>query len=240
MRALARYSTPALTSLTVFAVACSDPVSPNPDASSFNAGASVADRKKPGTVPQPDVTPPTTPVLQAADVGRRHITLAWSSTDDRTYALIYSITVNGTVDPPSTQNTSRTFYPLQPSTTYAFTVRAKDNSGNVSDAGTLTVTTKALDPGDTQPPSAPTNVSAYDFGSGVEFQVTWSAASDNVDASSGLSYEVYVNGELSDSVFGKTQSINYGVPGTNTVAVIAIDSNGNRSSAGTTTIVLSE
>ena len=48
---------------------------------------------------------------------------------------------------------------------------------------------------------------------------------------------MYINGALSDVVAGKTQSTNYGVSGTNRITVIAIDSNGNRSEGGATTIV---
>lgn len=51
-----------------------------------------------------------------------------------------------------------------------------------------------------------------------------------------LQYEVYLNGVLSDVVAGKTQSNNYGVSGTNRIAVLAVDANGNKSEAGTTTI----
>lgn len=240
MRRFASYSTPALTALTAFSVACSDAVAPDGDILSLDRGVSAADRKKPAPPPA-DVTPPTTPALSATDVGSRHVSLAWSSTDDRTYNITYSITVNGTPDPDgSTYNTSRSYYVLQPSTGYTFTVRARDNAGNVSAPGTLTVTTRALDPNDRQPPSAPTNVGANDFASGTEFLATWTASTDNVDSQAALRYDVFVNGELSDVVFGKTQSINYGVNGNNTVSVIAIDANGNRSEAGTTTIVFNQ
>ena len=63
------------------------------------------------------------------------------------------------------------------------------------------------------------------------------ASTDNADSQADLLYEVYINGALSDVVAGKTQSTNYGVSGTNRITVIAIDSNGNRSEAGATTIV---
>jgi chitinase len=200
---------------------------------------SVAARKKP--VPPLDVTPPTTPVISATDVGRRHISLAWTSTDEGSAGapIYFNSTVNGGPDPYGfTWDHSRTYYALRPATTYTFTVRAKDYAGNWSaTSAPFSVTTTALDPGDTQPPSAPTNVAAYDFQSGDrEFQLIWAASTDNSDAQADLIYEVYLNGGLSDVVAGRTQSTNYGVSGTNTITVIAIDSNGNRSEAGTTTI----
>lgn len=57
---------------------------------------------------------------------------------------------------------------------YTFTVLAKDYAGNRSAPNApYTVDTKPLDPGDTQSPSAPTNVGAADYASGDrEFLVT--------------------------------------------------------------------
>jgi hypothetical protein len=240
MRTLAKYSTPALTGLTAFTVACSDAVAPDADRLSFDPSVSAAAKQKPGSVPPPpDTTPPTTPVVSSTDVGRRHISLTWSSTDDKTSILYYSITVNGAPDPyGSTWDKSRTYYALQPATAYTFTVRAKDYAGNSSaPSAPFSVTTQALDPSDTQPPSAPTNVWASDFSSGDrEFQLTWTASTDNSDSVADLVYEVYLNGKLIGVVAGKTQTTYYGVSGTNNISVIAIDSNGNRSQAGTTTI----
>jgi chitin-binding protein len=241
MHALAKYSTPALAGLMTFAGACSDAAGPDTNRLSLDPGASAATRKNPGSVPPPaDVTPPTAPVLSSTDVGRRHISLAWSSTDDRTGNIYYRITVNGAPDPYGpTWDRSRTYYALQPATTYTFVARATDYAGNLSaPSASFSVTTQALDPGDKQAPSAPANLWANDFGSGDrEFQLTWTASTDNADSQADLVYEVYINGALSDVGAGKTVSSNYGVSGTNRVTVIAIDSNGNRSEAGATTIV---
>lgn len=239
MHALAKYSTPALAGLIMFAVACRDAVGPDTNRLSLDSGASAAAGKKPGA-PPPDVTAPTAPVLSATDVGRRHISLAWSSTDDRTGNIYYRITVNGAPDPYGpTWDKSRTYYALQPATTYTFVAQATDYAGNQSaPSAPFSVTTRALDPTDAQAPSPPTNIWANDFGSGDrEFQLTWTPSTDNADSQADLVYEVYINGALSDVVAGKTQSTDYGVSGTNRITVIAIDSNGNRSEAGTTTIV---
>jgi hypothetical protein len=234
MRALARYSINALAGSVLVVVACREATGPDSERSRLDPVLAAAARK-PG--PAADITPPTTPLLSATDVGASYVSLAWSSTDDRTYSITYSITVNGAPDPNgATYRTSRIYNLLQPATTYTFTVRARDNAGNQSAAGELAVTTKPRTANDTQAPSAPTNVQAYDFGTGAEFQVTWTASTDNVDAQPEIRYEVYVNGELSDVTVGKTESINYGVNGTNTVSVIAVDAAGNKSAAGTTTI----
>ena len=241
MRTLAKYSTPALAGLTAFAVACSDAIAPDSDRLSLDPSVAAVSRKNPGLVPPPsDTTPPTVPQAWSTDVGRRHISLVWSSTDDRSGAPIYyNITVNGGADPYGfTWDNSRTYYALQPATSYTFTVRAKDYAGNWSvPSAPFTVTTRALDPSDTQAPSGPTNVWAGDFGSGDrEFQLTWTASTDNGDSQADLRYEVYLNGQLIDIVAGKTQTTDYGVRGTNTIAVVAVDSNGNKSDATSTTI----
>lgn len=187
----------------------------------------------------PDTQPPTAPVLSATDVGPTHITLAWSATDDGPSKLVYSITINGSPDPGGeTSSTSRTYSQLQPATSYTFTARARDSSANWSPVSELTVTTRSSDFSDTQPPSAPANVWAESYGD-LEFQLWWNVSSDNVTPQSNLRYEIFVNGRLENIIFGTGFSAsNYGVSGSNTITVIAVDGAGNRSAAGTTTIIL--
>jgi hypothetical protein len=63
--------------------------------------------------------------------------------------------------------------------------------------------------------------------------VTWAESTDDVDPQDAIRYEVYVNGELADLVFGVGSSISYGVFGTNVIEVYAIDAAGNRSAPAT-------
>jgi hypothetical protein len=63
--------------------------------------------------------------------------------------------------------------------------------------------------------------------------VSWAQSTDDVDPQGALRYEVYVNGQLADVVFGKGTSISYGFPGHNVVEVFAIDAAGNRSEPAT-------
>ena len=93
------------------------------------------------------------------------------------------------------------------------------------------VTTGPVDPNDTTPPTTPTHLqeSHYD----QEMNVTWAESTDNVDPQDAIRYEVYVNGELADIVFGTGSSISYGVFGTNVIEVYAIDAAGNRSEPAT-------
>lgn len=188
----------------------------------------------------PDTQPPTAPVLSSTNVGTTHITLAWSATDDDGPNLVYSITINGAPDPGgTTSTTSRTYGQLQPATSYTFTAQARDASGNLSPVSEpLTVTTRSNDFSDTEAPTAPANLWADSYGD-LEFQLWWTASTDNVTPQSSIRYEIYVNGRLENIIIGAAYSrSNYGVSGSNTVTVIAIDAAGNKSAAGTTTIQL--
>ena len=93
------------------------------------------------------------------------------------------------------------------------------------------VTTGSVDPNDTTPPTAPMHLqeSHYD----QEMSVTWAESTDDVDPQDAIRYEVYVNGELADIVFGTGFSTSYGVFGTNVIEVFAIDAAGNRSEPAT-------
>ena len=186
-----------------------------------------------------DVTPPSAPMISVTDVAPRQISVAWSSTDDSP-SLVYSVSMNGAPDPEgATSNTSRTFYLLEPATAYTFSVKARDNGGNWSAPSQITVTTKPIDPNDHEAPTAPANVRADGFSDGsTELLVTWTASTDNVDPQSQIRYEVFINGTLNEVVVGTNRTTTYGVLGTNTIEVFAIDAAGNRSPAGTTTVVI--
>jgi chitinase len=204
-----------------------------------SGNASAASNTVTATLP-PDVTPPAAPALSATDIGPTHITLAWSATDDDP-RLYYSISMNGNPDPNgATSSTSRTYYLLQPATTYTFTAKARDRGGNWSPVSApFAVTTKPRDASDTQAPTTPTNVYAGSFSSGDnEFEVTWTASTDNVDPQSLIRYDIYLNGTLIGITVGTTRATDYGVIGTNKIEVIAVDAAGNRSPAGTTTLII--
>jgi hypothetical protein len=136
--------------------------------------------------------------------------------------------------------TSRTFAGLQPSTTYAFTARARDIAGNWSAfSAPFTVTTPAADPNDVTPPTTPANVWADLYGDGSrETQVLWGASTDNVTPQVAIVYHIFLNGVLDNVAIGKAQSFVIGVAGENVISVIAIDAAGNRSGAGTSTVFI--
>jgi chitodextrinase len=188
------------------------------------------------TLPR-DTTPPTKPVVSVTDVGATHISLAWSSVEDGPNVW-FNVSMNGSSVVQGSRNTSGNFGPLQPQTTYTFTVQASDFAGNVSPVSDpVTVTTEASNTNDTTPPTTPGNLTD----NGMSFQdgetwLFWQQSTDNVDPQSFIRYDVYVNGVLDHSLMGADRTILYGNPGVfNTYQVIAVDSAGNQSAPATLT-----
>jgi chitin-binding protein len=192
-----------------------------------------------------DKQAPTVPTFSVTSRGTRHISLAWSSTDDSPW-ISYIVTKDGArISTGWISATSRTFTLLQPGTTYTFTAQARDYFENVS-GGTVSavsapfsVTTNPNDGSDVTPPTQPSPVGANLYGDGsTEMQVSWGASTDDVTPRNVIIYEVYVNGALENTAIGTTQTSVYGVVGENVITVIAIDEAGNRSLAGKTTLLI--
>ena len=188
------------------------------------------------TLPR-DTTPPTKPSVSVTDVGPTHVSLAWSSTEDGPNVW-FSVFMNGTNVTQGSRDTSGTFGPLEPETTYTFTVQAGDFGGNVSPVSDpITVTTEASDVNDTEPPTTPANLTdnGMSFPDG-ETWLFWEQSTDNVDPQSVIRYDIYANGVLDHSLIGADSTVLYGAPGvSNTFQVIAVDSAGNQSAPATLT-----
>jgi len=188
------------------------------------------------TLPR-DTTMPGKPTITVADVGPTHVSLSWSSTDDSP-KLWYTVFMNGSAVLSGVRDTSRTFGPLTPETSYTFTVQARDFGGNASPlSDPVTVTTEARDTTDTEPPTTPANFRD----NGMSFQdgetwLFWDQSTDNVDPQSVIRYDIYVNDVFDHSLMGYSQTVVYGNANTeNTFQVIAVDSAGNQSSPATLT-----
>jgi hypothetical protein len=217
---------------------------------SFSAYAVDAAGNKSGssnnvTVSLPlDTQAPTVPTFSVTSRGTRHISLAWSSTDDSPF-ISYVVTKDGVkISNGWISETSTTFTLLQPGTTYTFTAQARDryvnvSGGNVSAvSGGFSVATKVNDGSDVTAPTQPSSVQAFSYGD-LEMQVWWTASTDDVTPQNVIVYEIYVNGVHENTAIGKNMTPSaYGVPGENEITVIAIDEAGNRSVAGKTTIFL--
>ena len=188
------------------------------------------------TLPR-DTIPPAKPAVTVTDVGPTHVSLAWSSVDDGPGIWI-TVFINGNPVRSGVRDTSGTFGPLEPETTYTFTVRASDFGGNVSPlSDPASVTTEARDTTDIVPPTTPGNLTD----NGMSFQdgetwLFWQQSTDNVDPQSVIRYDVYVNGVLDHSLLGYTQTVVYGNAGVeNTYHVIAVDAAGTESAPATLT-----
>jgi hypothetical protein len=105
----------------------------------------------------PDVTAPSAPTnLTASGTTLTTTNLSWNASTDNVGVTGYDV-YRGAILIASVAGTTYQASGLTASTTYTFSVRAKDAAGNISSSSnTVNVTT--LSPPDTQAPSAPTNL----------------------------------------------------------------------------------
>jgi chitodextrinase len=189
-----------------------------------------------------DATAPSAPSgLTVGTVTASKVLLTWNSGTDQFNPVRHEILVNGvrtdnafstvpagTNPRPPVQ--SAWVRQLDPSTSYEFSVRAVDPSGNVS-AASNTVAAMTQPSADTVAPTSPTLLRAFDGGTSFcpeELWITWTASTDNAP---GIEYEVRVNGTINE-VVGGTQTVTYTeVLGANTVTIVAVDQAGNASAS---------
>ena len=182
----------------------------------------------------PDTTPPSIPALSGSVRGPSQVSLTWTrSTDDLSEFVGYRIFANGVQVTEHVNwyaETRVVLRHLTPSTTYTFTVQARDMGGNTSTSNAITLTTAAST--DVTPPSAPTNVRITGGFGCPEFFVGWTQSTDDTDPQSLIEYEIYVNGVLSPlpvSAGVKEDFVYATASGTNTFTVRAVDQAGNTS-----------
>ena len=188
-----------------------------------------------GTLPQ-DRTPPTTPVVTVTDVGPTHVSLAWSATDDGPFVWFW-VDQDGMPILQGTRDRTGIAHLLEPSTTYTFTVRARDFAANWSPVSApVTVTTRAPNPNDVTPPTPPANLREDHYDDEIELR--WDQSTDDLDPQWIIRYDVFINGELSAVVVGTGRIVVSGVVGVNTIEVVAVDTAGNRSAPSTITVVI--
>jgi chitodextrinase len=162
--------------------------------------------------------------LKASDVKQNSLTLSWSASTDNVGVTGYEISKDGSL----LGTTTSTSYPvsgLLAGRSYKFSVVAKDKAGNTSSAAEVTVTTQAA--GDTQKPTKPGNLKAYDI-TETSAKVSWSASSDNVGV---VKYVVYLDGAYYNETTSSTSMTISGLSKgrSYTVEVVARDKAGNES-----------
>lgn len=103
---------------------------------------------KPDVILPPDTSAPTTPGdPQVTDVTATGATLSWTPSTDDVGVIAYDVYQDGALKVSVTDPTAQVTN-LNPGTSYAFTVRARDAAGNVSSpSGAVTVTTAPANPG---------------------------------------------------------------------------------------------
>lgn len=174
----------------------------------------------------PDTIAPTAPTLSASGTTQTTTNLSWTGATDNIGVTGYDIFRNGTLIGSTTTATTFTVTGLTASTTYSFTVKAKDAAGNVSlDSNAVSVTTLAPIP-DTTAPTAPT-LSASGT-TQTTTNLSWTGATDNIAVTG---YDVFRNGSLIGST---TTATTFAVTGltastTYTFNVRAKDAAGNSS-----------
>jgi hypothetical protein len=194
-----------------------------------------------GIVLPRDTSPPTTaPIVRIDEVGSNYANLSWTPAQDDGPHLSTQIYLNGSFYYGVGRGiTTATLRFLQPGTTYSLTARAVDFSNNIGPfSDPIALVTLPANPNDTTSPITPANLYASGTGDGsTETHISWTQSTDDFDAQSNIRYDVYVNGVLSDVLFGSGgESIVYAEFGNNTIAVIASDTAGNASAPATFTI----
>jgi chitodextrinase len=188
-----------------------------------------------------DTTAPSAPSgLEVRAVTASTVELRWSSGTDAFFPVRHEILVNGVPTGDAVSNVPAGTFPrpaiqgatvrqLDPATTYQFSVRGVDPSGNVSGLSNVADAT-TLASSDTVAPTTPTLLSASDGGNGScpeELWLRWTAATDDMP---GIEYEVRVNGVINEVIPVGTQTVTYTeVLGANTVTIVAVDGAGNAS-----------
>tara|TARA_R110000850_G_scaffold271031_2_gene404882 strand:+ start:280215 stop:283850 length:3636 start_codon:yes stop_codon:yes gene_type:complete len=149
-----------------------------------------------------DTQAPTAPTnLTASNITQTTVDLSWNASTDNVgvtgYDVYQGASLLGTVT-----GTSASVTGLTASTSYSFSVRAKDAAGNIS-ASSNTVNVTTLSPPDTQAPTAPTNLTASNV-TQTTVDLSWNASTDNVGVTG---YDVYQGASLLGTVTGTSATV---------------------------------
>ena len=181
---------------------------------------------------QPDTPPPTGDTiapsqpgnLKVASASPTGVAIAWNAATDNVAVTGYDIYRGSSRDRYDTADHRELQRPDVRYRRIRSGVDAFDAAGNSSPPANMTVTTSPC--ADTQPPTAPTNVTASTRTT-TSIALTWAPATDNVGVAG---YGVYNGADLVDTTAGTTGIVSGLTCGTNyTLAVDAFDATGNSS-----------
>ncbi|WP_248906342.1 GEVED domain-containing protein [Flavobacterium sp. K5-23] len=143
-----------------------------------------------------DTTAPTAPsALAASGTTETTTNLSWTASTDNIAVVAYDVYI-GTTILGTVTTTSANVTGLNPGTAYSFSVKAKDEAGNVSASSNVVNVTTLTPFVDTIAPTAPTTLTA----SGTTTTTTnlsWNASTDNVGVTA---YDVYQGSTLKATV----------------------------------------
>ncbi|MCJ1805512.1 endonuclease [Flavobacterium covae] len=158
-----------------------------------------------------DTVAPTVPSdLTSSGITTTACTLSWTASTDNVGVTSYNVYLNDALKITVT-GTNAIITGLKASTSYSFTVKAKDAAGNLSNAST-TLNVITATGADTIAPSNPTNLIASNITT-TTCTLSWGASTDNIGVTG---YDVYQGTILKTSVTntnatitGLTASSNY-------------------------------
>lgn len=189
--------------------------------------------------PPTDTAAPTAPGnLTSSGHTDKKVTLNWTASTDNvgvmTYEVYQGTTLVKTVDGATTTALVKG---LTGSTSYTFTVKAKDAAGNTSAASNALTVVTAPPIVDNQPPTAPADLTAA-AKTKTSVTLTWSASTDNDDIGG---YDIYQNGTLVKSTQNTKETLSGLTAGTTySFYVKAKDLSGNASAASTSISVTTQ
>ncbi len=148
-----------------------------------------------------DTTPPTQPTsLSGVAVSGSRIDLSWNASTDNVAVVNYRVRRDGALI-ATVAGTSYSDTGLNPSTSYSYTISARDAAGNEStQSDPESVTTLAA--ADTEAPSTPTGLQG-NAASTTQINLSWNASTDNVGVTG---YEIRRDGALVTTVAGTSYS----------------------------------
>ena len=180
------------------------------------------------TVGSTDVIAPSAPTaLTASGTTQTTTNLSWTASTDNVAVTGYDV-YQGTTLKATVTGTTYSVTGLAASTSYDFSVKAKDAAGNISAASNVATVVTLSPPADTTAPTAPTSLVASGTTT-TSTNLSWTASTDNVGVTG---YDVYQGATLKATVTGTTYSVTGLTTGTAyTFSVKAKDAAGNISTS---------